>query len=186
MIYDYIYDVVLMEKLQYATRVSPNIHILLSRDEQDYNDNILYENLYNISKYKLPSNITVPLYHEVMHYKTMLENWKTINAKPICTNAHTMKYIHHILLLILGAKVRPTNVTSNYILNLQVIDYLAYLYRNAIYKLWITLPNNHTIRRLCSLYYPAYLDIDKTHKYSKRYYRMHIIRTVMFSDVDIM
>lgn len=178
-------DVNIMEKLQYAMRISPDIHVSL-RTVETYDTIRTTENLYNILNHEDGSNITVPLAHNISHYKTMLNNWKNIKAKPICTNGHNNKYIHHILfLLILGAKVRCVNITYNYVLNLGVMDYLAYKYPNAIYKLWITFPNNHTVRRICSIYYSSYLDRDKVDRYCKRYSRMHVIRTDKFSDITI-
>lgn len=194
--YNIIYEVSdenVMQKLQYAMNISPNIHISLRTVEMNHTPGDFHiSNLHNvvindITTYNY-NYITIPLRHTVEDYKIMISNWKILshkNIKPTCTNAHNKKYLHHILFeLILGVSVRPHG-RYKFKINTPVLDYLAHEYPNSIYKLWITFPNNHTLRRLCALYFPSYLDRNKVDGYCKYYHRMHIIITNMFTDITI-
>ena len=180
----------IMRKLQYAMSISPNIHISFAITEvtEDITKGPRYS-LYNIDvDHEIGAYIPIPLCAKVEQYKQMLNNWSNMSKRDIkkihsCTSGKGYRSVHHLLFLtILGFKVRSFSA-YNHVINLPILDYLANKYPNTIQELLSRIPNNNTLKRLCIVYLPAYLDRVIVNDYWSKYSRMHIDRNPILSDI---
>lgn len=178
----------IMQKLMYILQVCPSFPISLRISEIAYDiPKIEKPNLYTCN---IPSYVNVPVFGRVEYYRKMLYNWKRYEGLKIsCTNGHSNRYIHHILfMLILGDSRRSALYTNNhdYIVNIPIMDYLAYEYPNSIMMLWNKFAHKiSTIKNTCILNYPGYISGDEVSSHWKKYYRLHILRPINFSDIII-